>query len=217
MQLLDAIKQRKTIKLFQQNHLIPRSILEEMLNIAQLAPSKANLQPWRFVVIDEPQSKTALLDHVAFNRPPCETASALVLVLADLQYSELIEQIVECSISRDCLQPEFKDRTIDFLTHLDKGLNDQARRDQILIDASLAAMQLMLAAKQQGYDTHAIGVFDREAVFNILQIDSARYVSVMLIAIGKAAVPALPSTRLPLDCTTVWNSGNDLGKCTLYK
>ncbi|WP_373819333.1 nitroreductase family protein [Glaesserella sp.] len=212
MELLEAIKQRKTIKLFNRNVKIPREELSEMLALAQLAPSKANLQPWRFVVVDEPAQKDKLLDIVAFNGPPCESASAVILVLADLQYHTLLEPIIDTSIEKGCLHPGFKRASMEFLTQTHNNLNAQEIRDQVLIDSSLSAMQFMLIAKQKGYDTHAIGIFDKAAVLQALAVDAERYVPVMLIAIGQAAVPAIPSARLPLDYTLSWNDGNGFKK-----
>lgn len=212
MQLLEAIKQRKTIKLFNDNAKVSREELSEMLELAQLAPSKANLQPWRFVVIDEPEQKQKLLDVVAFNAPPCESAAAVVIVLADLQYQKLLGDILDHSVASGCLHANFRDRSYDFLLNTHNALSEQEIRDQVLIDTSLAAMQLMLIAKEKGYDSHAIGIFDREQVMNRFEIDADRYLPVMLLAIGKAAVPAIPSARLPITHTVAWNSGKTLNK-----
>lgn len=43
MQFLDVLQNRKTIKMFNSQVKIPREELVEMLTLAQLAPSKANL------------------------------------------------------------------------------------------------------------------------------------------------------------------------------
>lgn len=212
MQLLDAIKQRKTIKLFNDKAKISREELNEMFELATLAPSKANLQPWRFVVIDEPEQKAKLLDVVAFNAPPCESAAAVVLVLADLQYEKLLGDILDHSVEAGCLHANFRDRQFDFLLNTHNALSEAEVRDQVLIDTSLAAMQLMLIAKEKGYDTHAIGIFDREQVLARLEVDRERYVPLMLIALGKAAVPPLPSARLPLNYTVSWNNGKGFAK-----
>lgn len=208
MELLDAITQRKTIKLFQRGVSIPRETLSEMLALAQLAPSKANLQPWRFVIVDEAEQKNQLTDIVAFNGPPCESASAVIIVLADLQYDRLFEAIIDTSIEQGCLHQGFKQPGLNFMNQMHSALNAQEIREQVCIDTSLAAMQLMLIAKDKGYDTHAIGIFDKTAVMQRFAIDSERYVPVMLIAIGKAAVPPIPSARLVLDYTVSWNNGS---------
>lgn len=212
MQLIDAIKQRKTMKVFNDKAKISREELSEMLELATLAPSKANLQPWRFVVVDEPKQKAKLLDVVAFNAPPCETASAVVLVLADLHYEKLLGDILDCSIEAGCLHANFRERNLDFLQKTHNALSAAEIRDQVLIDTSLAAMQLMLVAKEKGYDTHAIGIFNREQVLSRLEVDPERYAAVMLVAIGKAAVPPLPSARLPLSYTVSWNNGKGFAK-----
>lgn len=212
MQLLDAIRQRKTVKMFNRSVKIPRLELEEMLALAQLAPSKANLQPWRFVVIDEQSQKEKLLDKVTFNGPPCETASAVILVLADLQYDRLLETILDNSIQHGCLDKAFKQNSINYLQGLHNQLSEQDIRDQVMTDTALATMQLMLIAKEKGYDTHAIGIYDKQAVLDTLAVDAARYAPVMLLAIGQAVVPPLPSARLPLNHTVVWNDGSQLPK-----
>ncbi|ABN74332.1 nitroreductase family protein [Actinobacillus pleuropneumoniae] len=212
MELKNVIQQRKTVKVFNPNVKIERQELEEMLGLAQLAPSKANLQPWRFVVVDDVEQKSKLLGSVAFNVPPCETASAVILVLADLQYHLLLDDILDRSIETGCLHQQFKQRSLDFLLSVHNAATEQDIRDQVVTDTSLAAMQLMLIAKDKGYDTHAIGVFDRPAVLAVLEVDAERYLPVMLLAIGKAATAALPSSRLPLEYTVAWNSGQGFKK-----
>ncbi|WP_150539361.1 nitroreductase family protein [Actinobacillus vicugnae] len=212
MELKHVIEQRKTIKIFNPKTNISRTELEEMLRLAQLAPSKANLQPWRFVVLDDVEQKNKLLDVVAFNAPPCETASALILVLADLQYQQLLGDILDHSVAMGCLHQQFRDRSFAFLSGVHNETSEQDIRDQVITDTSLAAMQLMLIAKDKGYDTHAIGIFDRKAVLERLAVDSERYLPIMLLAIGKAATAALPSCRLPLEYTVSWNNGKGFKK-----
>lgn len=212
MQLLEAISQRKTVKLFQRDETIDREELKEILTLAQLAPSKANTQPWRFVVVDESSQKNGLLDKVAFNAPPCESASAVIVILADLQYEKVLGDILEHSVTSGCLHANFKQNAYNFLLGLHNQLSEQEIREQVITDTSLAAMQLMLVAKEKGYDTHAIGIYNKEAVLAYLEIDKQRYAPVMLLAIGKAAVPPLPSVRLPLDYTVSWNNGQGFKK-----
>lgn len=212
MELSNVIEQRKTIKAFSRDVKISRAELVEMLSLAQLAPSKANLQPWRFVIVDDEELKKDLSKNVAFNGPPCETASAVIAIFADLQYEKLLGDILDHSVEKGCLHANFRDRHFDFLLNIHHQMKPEEIRDQVLIDSSLAAMQLMLIAKDKGYDTHAIGIFDREAVLALLGVEATRYAPVMLLAIGKAASPALPSCRLPLAYTVSWNNGHGFEK-----
>lgn len=212
MDLTKVIETRKTIKMFNPNVKISREEMAEMFTLAQFAPSKANLQPWRYVVIDETEKKKQLPGLVGHNAPPCESAAVVILVLADLEYQKVLGDLLDYSVEKGCLMPQFRENSYNFLLGLYEKSNAEEIRDQVLIDTSLATMQLMLVAKDRGYDTHAIGIFDRKAVMNVLDVDSKRYAPLMLLAIGKAATAPIPSVRLPLEYTVSWNDGKGFKK-----
>ena len=50
MEVLEAIKSRKSIRAFQSNP-VPESVLIKLLEVATRAPSAVNLQPWEFFVV----------------------------------------------------------------------------------------------------------------------------------------------------------------------
>lgn len=64
---------------------------------------------------------------------------------------------------------------------------EQFPRDAAFSNASLAAMQLMLAAKATGWDTCAIGGFNPQALTDEFNV-SSRYVPIMLITIGESTL-----------------------------
>ena len=78
------------------------------------------------------------------------------------------------------------------------------RRDEAIRNASLAAMQLMLAVKAKGLDSGPMVGFDADAFVKAFHVP-ARFIPVLLVAIGKAAKPARPTSRLPVEQTIVWN------------
>nr|QNO57429.1 bifunctional F420 biosynthesis protein FbiB [Methanosarcinales archaeon ANME-1 ERB7] len=52
MELLEAIKSRKSIRAFKPDQ-VPREVLTELLEVARWAPSGTNTQPWEFIVLTE--------------------------------------------------------------------------------------------------------------------------------------------------------------------
>ena len=50
MELLEAIKSRKSIRAFKPDQ-VPREVLTELLDVARWAPSGTNTQPWEFIVL----------------------------------------------------------------------------------------------------------------------------------------------------------------------
>ncbi|MCM8781557.1 MAG: nitroreductase family protein [Candidatus Omnitrophica bacterium] len=52
MEARDVLKNRRSIRSFSQK-LIPRNLIEELIDCARLAPTARNLQPWEFVVVTD--------------------------------------------------------------------------------------------------------------------------------------------------------------------
>jgi nitroreductase len=42
---------------------VPETLVEQLLDIATRAPSAQNMQPWAFVVVQDPEVRTAITDH----------------------------------------------------------------------------------------------------------------------------------------------------------
>ncbi|GAA4865962.1 nitroreductase family protein [Paenibacillus vulneris] len=186
----ETIQSRRSVRQFQPGVSIPEAELNEILSLAASAPSSWNLQHWRFLVVTEQANKERLLP-ITYNQKQTVDASVVVVVLGDLQanlvaptvYGQATEQI------RDLMLGQINSAYEN---------NPVLARDEAIRNASLAAMQLMLAAKAKGYDTVPMGGYDRDALIKELNIPD-RYVPVMVIPIGKAAVPGRPTDRLPLE------------------
>jgi iodotyrosine deiodinase len=50
------MQRRRTARAFS-DRAVPREIIEDCLQVAGSAPSGANLQPWHFVVVSDPDTK----------------------------------------------------------------------------------------------------------------------------------------------------------------
>jgi nitroreductase len=196
MDAIEVMKARSTVRKYDPNANIPEEELNELLEIAIQAPSAWNLQHWRFLVITSKEMKEKLLP-ISYNQEQVVEAAATVAVLGDLQANETAKIV-------------YKDAGKDIydlmIGQVEKAYqNDRFARDEAFLNAGFAAMQLMLAAKAKGYDTCPIGGFNREKFVEEFRVPD-RYAPVMLITIGKAAAPARPTTRLPLDQVVVKES-----------
>ncbi len=58
-ELRDDLRRRRTVRQFSDRP-VPRSIIEDCLEVAVSAPSGANRQPWHFVVVTDPELKRRL-------------------------------------------------------------------------------------------------------------------------------------------------------------
>lgn len=62
MDVFEAIKKRRSIRRYKREAKIPEEHLQKILEVARLAPSAGNRQPWRFVVVKDPDVKRKLAE-----------------------------------------------------------------------------------------------------------------------------------------------------------
>ncbi|MBD2844890.1 nitroreductase family protein [Paenibacillus sp. IB182496] len=198
----DVVRARRSVRAYDPAFKISREELKDLLAEATLAPSSSNLQPWRFLVIDEAPLKQKLLP-IAFNQQQVADASAIVAVLADLEAVRQAEAIYGRAVEAGYMTEEIK---TSFVARLTAGYaaDPAVYREVALVDGGLVAMQLMLSAKARGYDSVPMGGYDAAAFIQAFELPPT-LVPVMLIAIGKAAAPGRPTTRLGVDEITHWN------------
>jgi nitroreductase len=79
---LNAIFQRRAIRLFDPIA-IPPALRDELLEAARLVPSSFNIQPYRLFWVSSRESLRTVA-QLCFSQPPAETASALVVAVADI-------------------------------------------------------------------------------------------------------------------------------------
>ena len=200
---MDVVQSRRSVRKYDSDTKISRDELKEILTLASKAPSSSNMQHWRYLVIDSPERKQELLP-IANSQQQVVEASAVIAILGDLEGWRNADQIYRQAAEAGYMAPDLAKQFAERSTQMYSSLPKDRAREIAVIDASLAAMQLMLVARAKGYDTVPMGGFDREkfkAAFGL----GDRYVPVMLIPIGKAAQEGHPTTRLPIEDVTFWN------------
>jgi len=79
---LDTILQRRAVKVFEPAE-ITAETREQILNAARHAPSSFNMQPYRFYWVGTAEKKSAVA-KLCMRQMPAETASALIVAVADI-------------------------------------------------------------------------------------------------------------------------------------
>ncbi|WP_124728195.1 nitroreductase family protein [Staphylospora marina] len=192
---IDVMKARGSVKKYEPGVEIPEEELREILELAGRAPSSWNLQHWKYLVITSREMKEKVLP-IAYNQQQVVDSSATVVILGDLEADKNFETVYKPAVDNGTLPQNVYDALHGQVEAAYQ--NPQLARDEAILNASLSAMQLMLAAKAKGWDTCPMGGFDKKKLTEVLNIPP-RYIPVMLIVIGKPAAPARPSSRIPVD------------------
>src|SRR6185437_6771391 len=81
-EILEALFHRRAVKAFEPVE-IPQVLREQILDAARHAPSSFNSQPYRLFWVESPARKAATA-KLCLGQMPAETASALVVAVADI-------------------------------------------------------------------------------------------------------------------------------------
>ncbi len=185
MEVINAIKDRRSINFFDQEKTIPDEKIKELIALASLAPSGMNLQPWEVVVVNDP-AKKEILKRCAFNQPKVSESSATLIIIANPGAIEQnIDRVLKSWVELGYMKESDVENTksMPFAQHKDK---DSIERKLFAVkNTSLFAMNLMIAAKGMGFESHPMDGFSEEKVKANFNIPEDRIVP-MLIALGYA-------------------------------
>ena len=156
MEVLDAIKTRRSIRKYKTTPVDDKTI-ELVLEAAHWAPSWANTQCWRFIVVRDNNIKAELANTIGDN-PATEAirnTPVVIVVCAKLGRSGYYHK-----------EPA-----------TDKG------DIWYMFDVALATQNLMLAAHSLGLGTVPVGLFDAKRAANILELPKD-YCVVLMTPLG---------------------------------
>ena len=193
-QLMDD---RKSVRKYEPGVTIPRETIEHILQQATSAPSSSNLQPWRFLVIDDQEQKKELR-IAGFNQEQIETSSAIIAVIGDNEMYKNTKQIYDLNVELGYMPRDIADMLIANSEAAYSNFSEIERTNIAHLDVGLISMQVVLLAKDMGYETVIMGGFDKAAFAKKYELP-ANELPMLLIAIGKPAMPARNSSRLPFE------------------
>ncbi len=194
MDIIQAIKERRSINFFEPNVEIPEAKLTELISIANLAPSSFNLQPWRVVVVRDQEIKKRLR-KCAFDQPKIEEASVVLIIIADPEAVEQNgERVIESWAKLGYIKTdEQKEMYRGMMKQLYGTKESLTRKIFAAKNAALFAMNLMIAARGLGLETHPMDGFDEACIKREFGIPNDNLIP-MLIAVGylKRGITLLP-------------------------
>ena len=122
--------------------------LRAIYDLFKWAPTSANIQPLRLLVVRTPEARERLLPHIyEMNRPKSLAAPAVVVLAADMEFHENIPRLLP-------FRPQMKD------TFADPAVREPVGR----FNASLQAAYFILAVRAAGLAAGPMAGFDAAGV-----------------------------------------------------
>jgi putative NAD(P)H nitroreductase len=184
MNIIDALKGRRSINFFDTSYDVQDKTIDELLSLANLSPSSFNLQPWRVIVVKDKEKKKALR-KCAFDQPKAEEASAVLIVIGDPDAVELNgERVLDSWVSLGYMKEEERETYRGLMKNLYGEKESITRKLFAAKNASIFAMGIMIAARGMNLETHPMDGFDEACVKKEFGIPGDKIIP-MLIAIGR--------------------------------
>lgn len=143
MEFAELVKLRQSVRKYQAKP-VEQEKLRQLIEAVRLSPSASNSQPWKLILVDDPELKNAVA-HATFS-PAISfnqfTPQAPVLAVLVIEKTRLLTQI---------------------------GASLQ-RRQFALIDIGIAAAQFCLQAAELGLGTCILGWFNEKKIKRLLHI-----------------------------------------------
>ncbi|NQU98850.1 nitroreductase family protein [Candidatus Woesearchaeota archaeon] len=139
MDVKESIQKRRSVRAYKDRD-VSDSLINELIEAARLAPSGNNIQPWKFFVVKNTETKKKLKTNKAFYNDFVYEASVIIICCADP--NEYVKK---------------------------KG-RDSGNEMRAVRDLSLAAAFLVLRATELGLGTCFVGWIDQEKIKEVLNI-----------------------------------------------
>jgi nitroreductase len=176
-EILTLIKSRQSDRKYSDKP-IEKEKLVRILEAGRMAPSACNAQPWKFIVVNEPE----LVAKVA------ESATAPLLGMNTF-------------VSQAPLQIVVVREKPNLTSKIGAGIKD---RDYSLIDIGIASENICLQAKAEGLGSCMLGWFDEPLVKKLLAIPKNKRVE-LIITIGYSLSSQREKRRKPVEETVSYN------------
>lgn len=203
MMYQDVVRSRRSVRDFMSDVEIPKEELMAIIEEAMFAPNSTNLNSWRFLIVTEKEQKEALYE-VSMQQPAVKGAAAVIILLGDLTAYTVAnaDEISAKAVAQGTMTEEIRQGINENVSWY-YDVSEEQKREWLMLDQGLVAMQLMLSAKDRGYDTVTMSGFETEAVRKLFNIED-HLVNGLIIPIGKAQTPGFETVRRDVSEVVTW-------------
>jgi len=174
-------EERRSVNHFDKTKSIDETLLKDIIDMAVLAPSAFNLQPWRIIAVKTDANKKKLLG-LANNQEKVEEASITLIIIGDKDGFAESNPVWDEMLASVGGKAEIVAGAQQVAAYL-YGSSDERKIKFAESNASLLAMSLMIAAKEYGVDSHPMNGIDFDGIHKEFGLKESESV-VMLIGLG---------------------------------
>ncbi|MFP5232533.1 MAG: nitroreductase family protein [Acidobacteriota bacterium] len=179
--LVQAIRERRSTPSFDAEPVPPRD-LWQIIDAGLQAPSGYNLQPWRFIVVQNAEQRKRLR-AASYNQAKVEEASAVIVCCGDRDgWRRDLEEMIRMGCGAGMPEIYAAQAAANVPAYL-SSFSPEEMAGWLNKQVSIAATTMMWMAEVLGYDTAMMEGFEQQRVCETLRLPMSYWV-VSLLAIG---------------------------------
>lgn len=184
MNTIETLNWRYATKLFDPTKKLSDDQLFQLTESLRLAPSSFGLQPWKFLVVENPHVREQLVGHSWWQRQVAD-ASHLIILCAKDDVTEVDVQNYITTIATTTWAPlETLDGYKGMMNGTLESRTADMRRTWAEKQVYIAQWFLLMAAAQLGIDACPMEGFDTQAYDKLLWLEWSGYHSVVITPVG---------------------------------
>ena len=177
----EIFESRRSINFFDQEKNLDDALLKDIINLAILAPSAFNLQPWEIIAVKSKEAKEKLY-KLSSNQPKVLEAPVTLIIVGDKNGYDTSNPIWDVFLKMFNGDKEKLANTQGYAYSL-YGTSEERKIKFAESNAALLAMSIMYAAKAFGVDSHPMSGIDFDGIKEEFGLDDNKTI-VMTIALG---------------------------------
>ncbi len=181
MNLKEVFEERRAINYFDTNKGVEDGLLKDIINLAVLAPSAFNLQPWEIIAVKSKEAKNRL-HKLSMSQPKILEAPVTLIIVGNKEGYDKSNPVWNDMLKNLGGDKEKLAGTQGFAYSL-YSTSEERKLKFAESNAGLLAMSIMYAAKSLGVDSHPMSGIDFEGIRKEFELDENKTV-VMIISLG---------------------------------
>jgi nitroreductase/dihydropteridine reductase len=182
--IIEALNWRYATKQFDPSKKLSQKEFDALTEAMRLSPSSFGLQPWKFIVVSNPEVR-AKLREAAYGQAQVTDASHLIVIAAEKNLSEAsVARYVKSTSDVRGVPVESLKAMSDMLNGAIARLNPEQRTEWAARQAYIALGVLVAAAAIEGIDAGPMEGFDPAKFDEILGLDKLGVTSKAMVALG---------------------------------
>jgi coenzyme F420-0:L-glutamate ligase/coenzyme F420-1:gamma-L-glutamate ligase len=169
MDLIDYLKNRRSYKIPFEKTTVKRELIEECIKVSQWAPSAHNSQPWRYIILDDLDMRTKLINEMN------------AILRKDLENDGKSESFIDGKINST--RTQFLNAPVLILVCMDKAVlenysNDERNENEFVLGVMSVASSityLLISFQKYGLAScwYSAPLFTRKIVIDTLNLPNS--------------------------------------------